>query len=152
RGDGGGPRHRQRAAGFRRGDRETVGPRRGGRGARPGGGVEPRRRPARAQDGGTDRDALNDVGLRSRPRPRVADAEARAGRGLDAPGSEPPRESSDRGPVQGGAPPAVRRRSPARRGGFGVSSSAGGGSVSAHAREPQRGQDPDRLATRLMYL
>src|SRR5437016_1880639 len=81
-----------------------------------------------------------------------ADAEARADRGLDAPGPEPPRESSDRGPVQGGAPPAVHRRSPARRGRFSVSSGAGGGSVSAHAREPQRGQDPDRLATRLMYL
>src|SRR2546428_121775 len=64
----------------------------------------------------------------------------------------PRREGSDRDPVQGRDPTGVHRRRAAGRRGYGVSGRAGGRSVSADAREPQRRQDPDRVATRLMYL
>jgi len=73
-------------------------------------------------------------------------------RRLDAPGPESRRKGGDRQPVQGRDSAGVHERGAARRGGCRVPGCPGGGCVSAHAREPQCRQDPDRLATRLMYL
>src|SRR5207253_1675122 len=109
-------------------------------------GVDSSRRPGGPKDGGADRGPLHHVGVRGKPRPRAADAEACKDRGIDAPGPEPRRESHDCEPIQGRNPAGLRQRSAPRRRGCGVSGRAGGGGVSAYARKPQRRQDPDRLA------